>query len=74
MGVLTPLKMANAMNQGFPPPPFREWVVKHLLAHHWRYAIRLSFNGINLHFGNASMAEGEGKTEVEGREGIYKKQ
>jgi len=36
VGVLTAWKMANTMNPGFFYPSFlREWVVSHLLAHHW---------------------------------------
>lgn len=34
--------MANAMNLVFPPL-FREWVVQHLLAHHWLYAMKKKF-------------------------------
>lgn len=59
---LTLQKMANAMDQG--PAPFREWVVKHLPARHWLYAIKDFFKGIDLHFGNVSLAEDKGKTEV----------
>lgn len=64
MGKLTSREMANAMNLGSTRPPIREWVVQHLLAHHWLYAMKKKFfNGINLHFENVSLAEDEGKTE-----------
>lgn len=52
-GGLTLQKMANATDQDFPRPrPFQRVVVKHLPAHHWLYAVKIFFKGINLHFGN----------------------